>query len=911
MAAAATQVAATATLQRHLIDAVNSISEGFVLFGGDGRLVVCNERYRAAYPGLADALQPGVTFDGLLRIAATRGAYDPAEGPLEPWVQRRLSRHLEARAPVDCRLSDGRWYRISEHATGSGGVVKVLMDITALKQHEQDLAESSALLQTTLQSLTQGVAVFDADRRVVAWNGVLPRLLDIAEDRLRGRALAALLGGAPLHPAEGRAGAETCEIDVTGRRLEVLVTPMPHGGCVATVTDVTDQRRHEAVLTELARGVAPAGGRDFFHALADSLARALDADGALIAERAGDWVQPVAAVRHGKPVTLPPLAVSGHMGEVFTHGRCHVGTPGEGIAAGCATAAAFGACGCFGRAVPGGDGRPIGLVAILSDRSLHMRPSADALLDIFAARAGAELERQRALAALRDSEGRYRHLVERAPYGIIMTRGGQVRFANQAARALLGGGGGGGGGSDDDGTLLGRSLADLLGAEPPPTADGGGGVEAMVERTLPAPGHGHERHILIGRYPLAQEGGDADLVVVADITDRRQAELALQQAQKLDAIGQLAGGIAHEFNNMLTAIGGFARMAERVPGDARRVHNCLTEIIRASDRAAALTGQLLDFSRRRGTDQPVVLDVVETLHQLRSFLRPVLGETVALAIEARVDSVRVEVDAARFTQAIVNLAINGRDAIAEKGAGGGTLVIAADVVSLATDPGLRDRMPSLRGDRFAVVEVTDSGTGIAPEAVDRIFEPFFTTKAQGKGTGLGLPMVYGMVTQAGGGIEVDGRPGDGAVFRLYLPAVDQAVTDAAAPAAAAPVADLWGTALLAEDEAPVREYLRLVLEEHGMEVVACAGGEEALAVWREEAEGIDVVVSDVVMPGLGGLDLVRAMRDDRPDVAVVLVSGYAAAAESQLAELGDGVTFLAKPVDPDRLLAAVRQALER
>lgn len=630
-----------AALQTDLIDAVNSISEGFVLFGADGRLILCNERYRRAYPDLADLLEPGITFDALLRHAALSGAHDPAQGPLETWVQHRLRRHLENPEPVDCRLSDGNWYRISEHPTDAGGVVKVLMDISELKRHEQDLAES---------------------------------------------------------------------------------------------------------------------------------------------------------------------------------------------------------------------------------------------------------------------EARYRHLVERAPYGILMTRDGEVGFANAAARAILADAAG-----DGDGTTpspVGQRLADLLGTEPPEVA--AGGVDALAEHTLTLPGR-PDRHLLLGRYPLAPEGGAADLVVVADITDRRSAELALQQAQKMDAIGQLAGGIAHEFNNMLTAIGGFARMGQRQLSDTPRVAACLEEVTRASDRAAVLTAQLLDFSRRRGQQEAVVLDAVDTVQELKSFLRPVLGETVSLSIEARVESVKVAVDPARFTQAVVNLAINGRDAIQARGEGGGALSITVDETS--ADPALHDRLPSLRGDRFAVVEVTDNGTGIAPEHVDRIFEPFFTTKAQGKGTGLGLPMVYGMATQAGGAVEVDGRPGEGARFRLLLPAVETPATEAA-PAAEGVAPDLWGTALLAEDEDPVRDYLRLVLEEHGMEVVACANGEEALAVWREEGEGIDVLVCDVVMPGMGGLDLVRAMREDNPDVSVVLVSGYAAQAEASLAELEGTVTFLAKPVDPDRLLTAVRAALE-
>lgn len=906
----------SADLQANLLDAVESVSEGFVLFGQDGRLILCNDRYRRAYPMLADLLEPGITFDALLREAAARGARDPSdEGPLETWVERRLRRHLEARAPSDVQLSDGHWYRISEHATGAGGVVKVLMDISELKRHEQELAASTALLHTTLESITQGVAVFDAARQCVTWNTMFARLTGIPQGAIKGRSLTDVLGSALLVPLDEIA--EGCEIEAGDLRLEVLVTPMPTGGCVATVTDVTEHRRHEAILTELATGASPrraeGGTGDFFPDLADSLARALEVDGALIAALEGDHLVPVAAVRQGRPLDVEarPLEETAfrRLFPADIGATADKGGPVEdGVAAllaNCAMVAALGGGGGLARVIRDGDGRPLGLIAALHSSPATPRAGAGALLDIFAARAAAELERRLAVAALRDSEARYRHLVERAPYGILMVRGEVVRFANAAARAILTACPAGQGG------VLGREVADLLGTEPPVIVDerAGAGIEAMVEHTLADEDGRAERHLLMGRYPLAQEGGDAALVVLADITDRRTAELALQHAQKLDAVGQLAGGIAHEFNNMLTAIGGFARMAQRQVSETARVMSCLGEVIRASDRAAALTTQLLDFSRHRGGDEAATINVVNTVRELKSFLRPVLGETVELVIESQVDTAPVKVDPARFMQALVNLAINGRDAIAEAGTGDGRLTITVARLDVPLGDPLRDRLPTLRGHRFVVVEVTDTGTGLDDAVAARIFEPFFTTKPQGKGTGLGLAMVYALMTQAGGAVDVEGRLGLGARFRVYLPAVEASLEPAEPPDTAQAV-DLWGTALLAEDEEPVREYLRLVLEEHGMEVVACADGEEALAVWREEGDGIDVLVSDMVMPGLGGVDLVRMMREDSPDLKVVLVSGYAAEAEHRLADLGAGVTFLAKPVDPDRLLSAVRGALE-
>lgn len=392
MEAARRKIEESADLQANLLDAVDSVSEGFVLFGRDGRLILCNERYRQAYPMLADLLKPGITFDALLREAAMRGGRNPAEGdPLESWVARRLTRHLHAQAPADVRLSDGRWYRISEHATGAGGVVKVLMDISELKRHEQELAESTALLQTTLESITQGIAVFDDQRRCVMWNTVFPRLMGIDAASLTNRALSDVLGPASLVPLDS--AAETCEIDTGGRRLEVLVTPMPTGGSVATVSDVTEYRRHEAVLTELATGISQRRGAivgsDFFPVLADSLARALEVDGALIAALDGDQLVPMAAVRHGQPLNVEARPVDEtafrpllHSGEAIRD--CLVRRLDN-----CAMARAFDAGWALVRVITGGSGRLMGVVAALHGTPMEPRAGANALLDIFAARAAA------------------------------------------------------------------------------------------------------------------------------------------------------------------------------------------------------------------------------------------------------------------------------------------------------------------------------------------------------------------------------------------------------------------------------------------------------------------------------------------------------------------------------------------
>ncbi|WP_188262399.1 hybrid sensor histidine kinase/response regulator [Azospirillum tabaci] len=632
-----------------LSDAIGCVSEGFVLFGADGRLVLCNDRYRAAYPLLSDHLVPGVRFADLLRVAVERGAAGDDLGDPSDWIAERLNRHTRSGPPTDHRLGDGRWYRISEHATRFGGVVKILTDITELKRHEEALA---------------------------------------------------------------------------------------------------------------------------------------------------------------------------------------------------------------------------------------------------------------------DSEARYRRLVEMAPYGILIWDGLRVRFANRSAALILG--------SGDPEAMLRIPLVEatefdgvqrLFDWLPPP----GSGLEApppVEARFVTA--QGALRELEVGIHPFtvgafAVEGEAAWLLVLSDITGRKQAERAIQQAQKMQAIGQLAGGIAHEFNNMLTAIGGFAQMARRAPQDRPRVERCLTEIVKATERASGLTAQLLSFGRPGQTDAARPVRVGAVIDDLRRFLGPTLGERHPLRIAGTGGGAAVTIDPALLHQSLLNLVLNARDAMPE----GGPITIAVE----RTD------------DLGVTITVADTGCGIDQAVVDRIFEPFFTTKEPGAGTGLGLALVYSTVARAGGDVEVDTELGRGTVFTLRFPAEDAAEErEADAPGLDDPLLldaeddemeglSMAATVLLVEDEAQVRDFIRLTLEDLGMRVVCAADGTEALRAYADHGGAFDLLVTDLVMPQVGGASVARALRRENPDLPAVLMSGYPPETESLddlLADpMADGrrIVFLRKPINPDELADTIHALL--
>jgi PAS domain S-box-containing protein len=406
---------------------------------------------------------------------------------------------------------------------------------------------------------------------------------------------------------------------------------------------------------------------------------------------------------------------------------------------------------------------------------------------------------------------------------------------------------------------------------------------------------GTRRWLRTQAAPLRDRLGNITSVlgISRDITGQRELEAQLRHSQKMEAIGQLAGGIAHDFNNILTVIQGFALTLLEEEGDAAARRTATQYIVEASERAATLTRQLLAFGRRQ-VMQPQHVDLNELVTSLANMVRRVLGEDINLQLQLSPQPVEIHADAGLIDQVVMNLVINARDAMPAGGL-------------LRVDTFVRG---SAAGDQ-AVIRVADTGTGIPADQLLRIFEPYYTTKDAGKGTGLGLATAFGIVAQHGGKIEVVSTVGQGATFEVMLPLLKRTPPPAQV-AEAAPPRGGTETILLVEDERAVRVLTKFVLERAGYRVVDAADGAAGLRAWHDCDGKIDLLLTDVVMPGgMSGRDLADQLLRERPGLRVLFTSGYATDFAGRKLALSDRQSFLQKPAPPKEMLGAVRRSLDK
>jgi two-component system, cell cycle sensor histidine kinase and response regulator CckA len=415
---------------------------------------------------------------------------------------------------------------------------------------------------------------------------------------------------------------------------------------------------------------------------------------------------------------------------------------------------------------------------------------------------------------------------------------------------------------------------------------------------------GRRRWFQVIKVPLRSAEGEPQVLGVAtEITHRKELESQLRQAQKMEAVGQLAGGIAHDFNNVLTAVLGYTRLLLKDTTLPQQARGDVEEIEQAARRAASLTQQLLAFSRKQML-QLTVLDVNEVVQGMRSLLRRLIGEHITLVATLDPRPMLVRADQGQLQQVIVNLAVNARDAMPA----GGTLTIATAAVDLG--PSFVVARPGSQPGPHILLQVTDTGMGMDAETRGRVFEPFFTTKSVGKGSGLGLATVYGIVKQSGGYIDVSSEPTQGSVFTLYLPRVLDAVPAVQEAPTTEPASAGGETVLLVEDEAGVRSLARRALQRLGYRVLEAGNGEEALMVARQFQEPIDLLLTDIVMPEMGGRELAHMLVRERPTTRVLYTSGYPDTAGLQEEVQESAVAYLPKPYTPEELAGKVRDVLD-
>jgi PAS domain S-box-containing protein len=511
----------------------------------------------------------------------------------------------------------------------------------------------------------------------------------------------------------------------------------------------------------------------------------------------------------------------------------------------------------------------------------------------------------RKIEMLLESNDGYTKFLQNCPDAIYIQVDGTIVFANAKANEIFG--------ADHEHQLIGLPSLDLFHPDDADFVHWRRQSHRSESATMPLVEcrrvrlDGSEFHGESAATSIMWDGKNAILAVVRNVDQRKDLELRLRESERLNAIGQLAGGVAHDFNNLLMVISGFTVRALNASGDPGEVVSALSEVATAVEKAARLTKQLLMFSRRQ-VMETTVFPVSKAVRELEPLLSPLLGSTIDLTVEIEDEDACIETDSNELTQALMNLATNARDAMPNGGEL--TISVALDGGHRAPDATESQSDSTVQDSANVIITVRDNGMGMPIETASRVFEPFFTTKEQGKGTGLGLAMVYGFVQESGGKIDLHSEPGRGTTVTISLPRVQNRPQVSVTSKDHASIQAKGEIILVAEDDDALRRLAQANLEELGYTVLAASDGLDALEI-EDDFEGrIDLLLSDVVMPGLGGFDLVRTIKQTRPDIKVLLISGYPARGDLKQIDPPEGVHVLQKPLDPQTLARSIRDALD-
>ncbi|MDJ0766191.1 MAG: response regulator [Myxococcota bacterium] len=507
-------------------------------------------------------------------------------------------------------------------------------------------------------------------------------------------------------------------------------------------------------------------------------------------------------------------------------------------------------------------------------------------------------------AALHSSEQRYRRLVDISPDMIAVCSEDKIIFASAAAEKILG--------ISSADHLIGKAIFQIVHPDSLPQlerlkhGDVGERDQGMSYVEMQLIRNDGDPIDVEATGVLFDDRGESHLqLVFRDITQRKRFAERAKQSQRMEAVGQLAGGVAHDFNNVLTTIRGYSELVLESIGKGDPLREDLDEIRAATDRAAALTRQLLAFSRRQVLEpKPLTLNTV--VLEMKRMLNRIIGEDIELITDLDVDLATIKADRSQIEQVLMNLAVNARDAILE----GGKITIHTQNISLSASDIARRRI-DLKPNDYVLMEVTDTGMGMSAQTLFHIFEPFYTTKD--KGTGLGLSTVYGIIKQSGGEVSVTSAPGKGTCFCVYLPVVpDEAIRTGLPEPIRIRTDNMRGneTVLLVEDENSVRMLAKRMLQRTGYTVLSARHGGEALTLCKDHKASIHLILTDIVMPQMGGRELVERVLALHPETKILLMSGYSDHTAIALEKAFFNITFLKKPFSYSELTAKVRQALD-
>jgi two-component system cell cycle sensor histidine kinase/response regulator CckA len=810
------------------------------------------------------------------------------------------------------------------------GYIGSVIDITDRRLAEEALKESEARYRIQVENAPEAIVIFDVDAgRFVEANDNALRLWGLTreaflqtdpvalspalqpDERPSAPASAANMGRA----LQGEAPVfEWMHRDARGRDIpcEVRLVRLPSATrrlIRGSVTDISQRRRAEKLQSALYRIAATTSAtedlNEFYAAIHGIVGELMYAENfyvALYDPRSDtisfpycvDEVDPTPApMRPGNGLTAwvlrngqPLLTLDADFHAMVRRGEVElIGSDSEAW---------------LGVPLQGG-GKTFGVLVVQSyDPRIHFDAADKDLLNFVSQHIAVAVERRRAQEAIRESEERYRLLFERNLAGVYrMTLVGRILECNDALARIFG--------YASREELIDRDIAALY----PDARQRRGFFDALLrERNLANFEMRGERKDggaawTFQNAALLADEQAGDVIVegtVVDVTERRQLEDQLRQSQKMEGIGQLAGGIAHDFNNLLTTVLGYSDMALSQLSPHDPIGQDIAEIRKAGERASNLTRQLLAFSRKQ-VFEPRVIDLNALLADSSRMLARLIGEHIRFVTRLEPALANVRADPGQVEQVIVNLVVNARDAMPD----GGTLTVRTENADV--DAGSSRRHFGIAPGRYVVMAVEDTGVGIDAETQKRIFEPFFTTKETPRGTGLGLATVYGIVSQSGGEIFVASAPGRGAIFAIYLPRVEEPA-EVATPAPAGAPHRGSETILLVEDEDAVRGLTRRCLEASGYTVLQASNAEEALALAARFDGRLDLLLTDVIMPGASGPELSRRLLERRPGTRVLYVSGYPDAAMASHVALDGGASFLPKPFTPETLARKVREILD-